>query len=105
MHVLVCILTRCHRDISNWGIHSYMPHDFNLPGTQSRFTVGLTDDYSLDSIIWHGEVRGCALDSSWRNKNQNRAAMTLLAVVNQHKHAVPGMFRICVHMEGSHSVL
>ncbi|KAI0744700.1 hypothetical protein C8Q76DRAFT_605694, partial [Earliella scabrosa] len=54
------------------------------------FTVALTDDFSLDSLILHGPRGGWALDSSWRNKNENRAAVTFLITVNETRHAVPG---------------
>ncbi len=71
--------------------NSYTPHDLDLPDALSQFTVALTDDFSMDSLILHGADRGWALDSSWRNKNENRAAVTLLIAVDEQYHAVPGM--------------
>ena len=69
---------------------SYTPHDFQLDDALSQFTCALTDDYSLDSLLLHGQTRGWAMDSSWRNKNENRAAVTFLITVNEANHAVPG---------------
>ncbi|RDX45266.1 hypothetical protein OH76DRAFT_1486437 [Lentinus brumalis] len=69
----------------------YTPHDFDRPETLSEFTVALTDDFSLDSLILHGPKRGWAMDASWRNKNENRAAVTFVVTVDERGHAVPGM--------------
>ncbi|TFK84227.1 hypothetical protein K466DRAFT_496987, partial [Polyporus arcularius HHB13444] len=54
------------------------------------FTMAITDKFSMDSLILHGSSRGWALDSSWRNKNENRAAVTFLIAVDEKYHAVPG---------------
>ncbi|KAF7372545.1 hypothetical protein MVEN_00116900 [Mycena venus] len=32
-------------------IYRYVPHDFSKPDLESKFTIGLTDEYSLDSAI------------------------------------------------------
>ncbi|TFK84165.1 hypothetical protein K466DRAFT_497090 [Polyporus arcularius HHB13444] len=69
---------------------SYVPHDNDLPDALSPFMVAITDEFSMDSLILHGSERGWALDSSWRNKNENRAAVTLLIAVDEQYHAVPG---------------
>ena len=69
---------------------SYTPHDFDLDDVLSQFTVALTDDFSLDSLLLYGSTGGWALDSSWRNKNENRAAVTFLITVTPEHHAVPG---------------
>ncbi|KAI0705560.1 hypothetical protein C8Q76DRAFT_819788 [Earliella scabrosa] len=69
---------------------SYTQHNPKLPDALSPFTIALTDDFSMDSLILHGATRGWALDSSWRNKNENRAAVTFLIAVNAEGHAVPG---------------
>ncbi|KAI0704561.1 hypothetical protein C8Q76DRAFT_820141 [Earliella scabrosa] len=71
-------------------LYYHTPHDFELDDALSEFTVGLTDDFSLDSLILHGGTGGWALDSSWRNKNENRAAVTFLITVTPNQHAVPG---------------
>ncbi|RPD63945.1 hypothetical protein L227DRAFT_496300 [Lentinus tigrinus ALCF2SS1-6] len=71
-------------------IASYVAHDFDLPDPLSEFMVGLTDNFSLDSLILNGALRGWGMDSSWRNKNENRAAVTFLMTVNSGLHAVPG---------------
>ena len=52
--------------------------------------VGITDSFSLDSLLLNGAERGWAMDSSWRNKNENRAAVTFVITVNEALHAVPG---------------
>ncbi len=52
--------------------------------------MAITDKFSMDSLILHGSSRGWALDSSWRNKNENRAAVTFLIAVDEKYHAVPG---------------
>ncbi|KAI0716346.1 hypothetical protein C8Q76DRAFT_692091 [Earliella scabrosa] len=70
--------------------YCYTKHDPKLPDALSPFTIALTDDFSMDSLILHGSSRGWALDSSWRNKNENRAAVTFLIAVNGEGHAVPG---------------
>ena len=85
---------------AHWGFLSYVPHDFKLPDALSQFKVGLTDDFSLDSLILHGRDRGWALDSSWRNKNENRAAVTFLIAVDEDLHALPGE-----HQDGTRDVV
>ncbi len=71
-------------------ILSYTPHDLDLPDALSNFMMAITDTFSMDSLILHGSERGWALDSSWRNKNENRAAVTFLIAVDANYHAVPG---------------
>ncbi|RPD52049.1 hypothetical protein L227DRAFT_568852, partial [Lentinus tigrinus ALCF2SS1-6] len=68
----------------------YKAHDFERPESLSEFMVACTDNFSLDSLILNGPVGGWALDSSWRNKNENRAAVTFLITVNEGMHAMPG---------------
>jgi hypothetical protein len=76
------------------NVRSYHPHDFNVPDNQSQFTVAISIVHSLDSLILHASERGCALDSSWRNKSENRAATTILSTVNSSMHMLPGNFHL-----------
>lgn len=69
---------------------SYTPFDPKEPHAQSSFSCAFTDDFSLESLILHSRTNGCAMDSSYRNKNENRAPMTLLITVNAHQHMLPG---------------
>ncbi|RPD55250.1 hypothetical protein L226DRAFT_470718 [Lentinus tigrinus ALCF2SS1-7] len=68
----------------------YIPHDFEKPDHLSDFMAGCTDSFSLDSLVLNGTTGGWALDSSWRHKNENRAAVTFLITINEGMHAVPG---------------
>lgn len=70
--------------------NSYNPFDPNVSAAASEFTCGITDEFSLESLILHTRQRGLAMDSSWRNKNENRAAMTILITVNSADHMLPG---------------
>lgn len=70
---------------------SYTPHDFSQPDALSDFTVALTDNFSLDSLLLNAAHGGWALDSSWRNKNENHAAVTFLISINDDHHAMPGV--------------
>jgi hypothetical protein len=56
----------------------------------SRFTCALADKYTLESLIVHGLRDGLAADTSWRNKDENRAAVTFLVAVDEDRHFVPG---------------
>ncbi|KAJ6565760.1 hypothetical protein DFH09DRAFT_919333, partial [Mycena vulgaris] len=55
----------------------------------SQFTIGLTDDYSLDSSIAYTPTESLGSDQCWRNKSQNRAALSLLCTVDEGDHMVP----------------
>ncbi|KAJ7157979.1 hypothetical protein C8R43DRAFT_820713, partial [Mycena crocata] len=55
----------------------------------SEFSVGLTDDYSLDNVIAYSLERGLGSDQCWRHKSQNRAALSLLCTVDEGGHMVP----------------
>ncbi|KAF8180937.1 hypothetical protein K438DRAFT_1976392 [Mycena galopus ATCC 62051] len=71
-------------------VYRYVPHDFSKPDSESAFTIGLTDDYSLDSgIAYSLNDGGLGSDQCWRNKSQNRAALSLLCTVDEGKHMVP----------------
>ncbi|KIJ53005.1 hypothetical protein M422DRAFT_242973 [Sphaerobolus stellatus SS14] len=68
----------------------YQPHDFSKPDNISRFTVAVSTDYALEDLLVHGAHDGIGANSSWRNKNENRAVMTLLAVVTEGGRMTPG---------------
>ncbi|KAJ6518451.1 hypothetical protein DFH09DRAFT_1373453 [Mycena vulgaris] len=70
-------------------IFQYHPHDFSKPDSESQFTIGLTDDYSLDSSIAYTPTESLGSDQCWRNKSQNRAALSLLCTVDEGGHMVP----------------
>lgn len=44
----------------------------------------------MDSMIFNAPDRGLAIDSCHRNKNENRAPVTLVISVNEHNNLVPG---------------
>jgi hypothetical protein len=73
-------------------MHRYKRHDFSGPDANSEFSVGLTDDFSLDSFIVFGSGPSGVglLDSSWHGKSENRAALTVLCSVDHGGHMVPG---------------
>ena len=72
--------------------YSYNPHDHTKPDAASQFTCALVDDFSLENMILHGTRDGMAADTSWRNKSENRAAVTFLIAVDENEHLVPGTF-------------
>ncbi|KAJ7020812.1 hypothetical protein C8F04DRAFT_1316557 [Mycena alexandri] len=80
------LLVRANKD----KIFGYIPHNFERPDSESEFAIGLTDNYSLQSAVAYtadGGVVGS--DACWRNKSQNRAAMSLLCTVDEGEHMVP----------------
>jgi hypothetical protein len=46
--------------------------------------------HSLDSLIAFARL-GCGLDSSYRNKNANRAPVTFIVLSDEHGHMLPGV--------------
>ena len=50
----------------------------------------MADAFTLENMILHGSRDGMGADSSWRNKNENRAAVTFLITVDSNEHLVPG---------------
>ena len=50
----------------------------------------MADDFTLENLILHGTCDGLVADTSWCNKNENRAAVTFLIAVDKHQHFVPG---------------
>lgn len=45
---------------------------------------------ALEMAILHHDERGMVMDSSWRNKNAYQCPLTLLGVVNEYHHLIPG---------------
>ncbi|KAJ7185884.1 hypothetical protein C8R46DRAFT_1207993 [Mycena filopes] len=78
-----------HSKINQEKVFLYHPHDFSRPDSESEFTIGLTDNYSLDSGIAYSRSAGMGSDQCWRNKSQNRAALSLLSTVDEASHMVP----------------
>ncbi|KIJ46841.1 hypothetical protein M422DRAFT_249585 [Sphaerobolus stellatus SS14] len=72
------------------NVYDYNPHDFSKPDSQSNFTCALTTDFGLETLLLQGVADGVGADTSWRNKNENRAAVTFLTCVNDNGHLVPG---------------
>lgn len=68
-------------------IVSYTP--FN-PKNKGTFVCGLKNKFTIESIILHYRHRGIFLDSSYRNKNENNAAMTNVIVLDEDLHLTPG---------------
>ncbi|KAG7085788.1 hypothetical protein E1B28_003329 [Marasmius oreades] len=54
------------------------------------FQVGIHCTYAIQSLLLYGSRNGVGLDSSWRNKNENRAPVTFLITSDFHKRLVPG---------------
>ncbi|KAJ7774066.1 hypothetical protein B0H16DRAFT_1880520 [Mycena metata] len=79
------LLVRANKD----KIFKYVAHDFSRPDSESRFAIGLTDNYSLESGIAYTLDEGLGTDQCWRNKSQNRAAMSILCTVDESVHMVP----------------
>ncbi|KAJ7640529.1 hypothetical protein B0H17DRAFT_884651, partial [Mycena rosella] len=67
----------------------------------SEFSIGLTDDFSLDSFILFGSgPSGIGLlDSSWHGKTENCAALTVLCSVNTGGHMVPASMFISANVK------
>jgi hypothetical protein len=74
------------------SLYSYVPYDPNMPHQKSQFTCAMVDDFTLEALIWHGLVDGVGCDTSYRNKSENRAAVTFLIAVDESLHLVPGRF-------------
>ncbi|KAJ7248947.1 hypothetical protein C8J57DRAFT_1239953 [Mycena rebaudengoi] len=77
---------------------NYQPHDFNKDNSKSKFTVAITDDFSLDSTISNtaGPNGGIFMDTTHRLQNENRVATTVLCTANKNLRMTPerqGQFR------------
>ncbi|KAE8244526.1 hypothetical protein A4X13_0g6526 [Tilletia indica] len=53
-----------------------------------KFSVGIKSTWSIRNLIrFHGRLMH--IDSSWRNKNENRAPLTFVTITNAAEHMVP----------------
>ncbi|KAF8509681.1 hypothetical protein JB92DRAFT_3185487 [Gautieria morchelliformis] len=53
-------------------IYNFIPHNSRKPD----------NGFTLENLILHGTCDGLAADTSWRNKNENRAAVTFLRSIS-----------------------
>ncbi|CAD6963006.1 unnamed protein product, partial [Tilletia laevis] len=59
-----------------------------VTSTRKQFSVGIKSSWSIQNLIrWQGHT--VCLDSSWRNKNENRAPLTFVTTTNAASHMVP----------------
>ncbi|KAK7015716.1 hypothetical protein R3P38DRAFT_2637208 [Favolaschia claudopus] len=84
-------------------MYYYNPHDFEAPDHKSKFTVAITDNFSLDSTILNTEAPNGTLfmDSTHRLHNENRAATTVLCTANEGKHVMPGAYLISANIQAT----
>ncbi|KAK7015046.1 hypothetical protein R3P38DRAFT_2544135 [Favolaschia claudopus] len=85
-------------------MYYYNPHDFEAPDHKSKFTVAITDNFSLDSTILNTAAPNGTLfmDSTHRLHNENRAATTVLCTANEGKHVMPvGAYLISANIQAS----
>ncbi|THU80695.1 hypothetical protein K435DRAFT_939190 [Dendrothele bispora CBS 962.96] len=61
-----------------------------VTGDNPKFQVGLKIDYCIQTMLLYGYVNGVGLDSSYRNKNENRAPITFLTTVDKYRRMLPG---------------
>ncbi|KAJ7743233.1 hypothetical protein DFH07DRAFT_979671 [Mycena maculata] len=83
-------------------MYNYTAHDFTKPDSQSKFTIAITDDFSLDSTILNtaGPNGTLFMDSTHRLHNENRAATTVLCTANSGLHMMPGAYLISANIQG-----
>ncbi|KAJ7176820.1 hypothetical protein C8R46DRAFT_1346767 [Mycena filopes] len=83
------------------NMYNYTPHDFEKPDSESKFTVGITDDFSMDSIIDNTRAPNGTLfvDSTHRMRNDNRAATTVLCTADDGQHMMPGAYLISANIQ------
>ena len=63
----------------------------NIPvDTGVSACVKTQTDFSLQALILNSAKRGFAIDATWRNTNENRAALTLVVAVDHEFHLIPG---------------
>ncbi|KAE8246414.1 hypothetical protein A4X13_0g5801 [Tilletia indica] len=68
------------------NVFAYQP--LHITKTMKRFSVGVKSSWSIQNLIrWQGKA--IYLDSSWRNKNENRAPLTFVTTTNGAGHMVP----------------
>ena len=80
-----------------------MSHSYSYPDVfgndvtitlDSRWECIVAPDSALDFAILYALDRGMGCDSSWRNKNAYGCPLTLLIVVNENGHMIPGTFQL-----------
>ncbi|KAF7295974.1 hypothetical protein MKEN_01412000 [Mycena kentingensis (nom. inval.)] len=82
-------------------LYNYTPHDFSRPDSQSGFTLGITDNFSLDSLIVNsgGNDGALFIDSTHRLRSENRAATTALCTADIKLHMSPGAYLISANIK------
>ncbi|THU85900.1 hypothetical protein K435DRAFT_868810 [Dendrothele bispora CBS 962.96] len=55
-----------------------------------RFQLGIKNPYCLQVLLLYGCRYGLGFDSSYRNKNENRAPLTFLTTVDDNQRMLPG---------------
>ncbi|THV02008.1 hypothetical protein K435DRAFT_792949, partial [Dendrothele bispora CBS 962.96] len=68
-------------------IFSYV-YDTSMPSV--KFQVGIKNDYCIQNMLLYARKNGLGLDSSYRNKNENRAPVTFLVTVDKNQRMLPG---------------
>ncbi|KAK6988478.1 hypothetical protein R3P38DRAFT_2573229 [Favolaschia claudopus] len=88
-------------DLNPRDMYYHTEHDFTAPDDKSKFTVAITDDFSLDSTILNtaGPDGTIFVDSTHRLRNENRAATTVLCTANEGKHVMPGAYLISANIQ------
>ncbi|KAE8238832.1 hypothetical protein A4X13_0g8360 [Tilletia indica] len=72
---------------NNWAnVFGYQALKVNKKS--KRFSIGVKSSWSFANLIRH-HGNAVFLDSSWRNKNENRAPLTFVATTNAAGHMVP----------------
>ncbi|KAJ6449954.1 hypothetical protein C8R45DRAFT_947071 [Mycena sanguinolenta] len=76
-------------------MYNYNPHDFDRPDSESKFTVAITDDFSLDSTILNTAAPNGTIfvDSTHRLRNENWAATTAVCTADEGNHVMPGEYK------------
>ncbi|CAD6940287.1 unnamed protein product [Tilletia caries] len=71
---------------NSFNVFAYRP--LSTGGKTKIFSVGVKSEWSIQNLIrYHGS--SVFLDSSWRNKNENRAPLIFVATSNNAGHMVP----------------
>lgn len=67
-------------------VFAYQP--LKVTKTKKQFSIGIKSSWSLQNLIRFRD-KPVYLDSSWRNKNENRAPLTFVSTTNAADHMVP----------------
>ncbi|KAF7328148.1 hypothetical protein MVEN_02572200 [Mycena venus] len=83
------------------NMYYHTEHNFDKPDSESKFTVGITDDFSLDSTIDNTRAPNGTvfIDSTHRLHNENRAATTVFCTANDQQHMMPGAYLISANIK------